>query len=231
MIIRGILGLVAVMCASPAIAGPKLWGDFEARMKPQEVVDLALKLPGVNGAKIKEKKTGVEVDVSHGMSSKFEVAGKKSRLSFSFRNGVLFAVEISPEPYEFGLAGCIREGMAAFRYYDKLLSNKYDRNYAATPEVDDFQVNDMILRANLAALKKERYRVPIDSMAEGFTDGKVQIINRVRFVYLSVGLCGRQGNLRGYSSIAYMDKADFEADLKSKQDSRDRVIDSLSSDL
>lgn len=223
--------MAALVCAAPAWAGTKLWGDFEAGMTPQQVVDVAVKIPGVSGAKIKQKKDRVEVDVSHGMYSKFEVAGKKSRLNFSFRNGVLFAVEISPEPYEFGTPGCIQGGVQAFRYYDTLLNTKYDRNYNPTPDVDDSQVNLMIARANLATLSKERYTVPVDNMAAGYTDGKVQIINRVRFAYLTVGLCGRQGNLRGSTSLSYMDKAEFEAAAKMNQNSRDQAVTNLGKDL
>lgn len=223
--------VAAFVCASPAWAGTKLWGDFEAGMTPQQVVDVAVKIPGVSGAKVKQKKDSVEVNVSHGMYSKFEVAGKKSRLDFSFRNGVLFAVEISPEPYEFGTPGCIQGGVQAFRYYDELLNSKYDRNYNPTPDVDDSQVNLMIARANLATLSKERYTVPVDSMASGYTDGKVQIINRVRFAYLTVGLCGRQGNLRGSTSLSYMDKAEFETATKMNQNSRDQAMTNLGKDL
>lgn len=226
-----IVGLAAIACATPAFAGTKLWGDFESGMTPQQVVDVAVKIPGVSGAKIKQKKDRVEVDVSHGMYSKFEVAGKKSRLNFSFRNGVLFAVDISPEPYEFGTPGCIQGGVQAFRYYDELLKTKYERNYDPTPDVDDAQVNLMIARANLATLSKERYTVPVNSMAAGYTDGKVQIINRVRFSYLTVGLCGRQGNLRGSTSLSYMDKSEFEAAAKSNQDSRDQAVTNLGRDL
>ncbi|GLI97053.1 hypothetical protein [Sphingobium sp. BS19] len=221
----------ALFCAAPAFAGTKLWGDFEAGMIPQQVVDVAVKIPGVSSAKIKQKKDRVEVNVSHGMYSKFEVAGKKSRLNFTFRNGVLFAVDISPEPYEFGTPGCIQGGVQAFRYYDELLKTKYERNYDPTPNVDDSQVNLMIARANLATLSKERYAVPVDSMAAGYSDGKVQIINRVRFAYLTVGLCGRQGNLRGSTSLSYMDKAEFEAAAKLNQNSRDQAVTNLGKDL
>lgn len=221
----------ALVCAAPALAGTKLWGDFEAGMNPQQVVDAAVKIPGVSSAKIKQKKDRVEVDVSHGMYSKFEVAGKKSRLNFTFRNGVLFAVDISPEPYEFGTPGCIQGGVQAFRYYDELLRTKYERNYDPAPNVDDSQVNLMIARANLATLSKERYTVPVDSMAAGYSDGKVQIINRVRFAYLTVGLCGRQGNLRGSTSLSYMDKAEFEAAAKLNLDSRDQTVTNLGKDL
>lgn len=223
--------IAALVCATPAWAGTKLWGDFESGMTPQQVADLAVRIPGVSGAKVKQKKDRVEVDVSHGMYSKFEVAGKKSRLNFTFRNGVLFAVEISPEPYEFGTPGCIQGGVQAFRYYDELLKTKYERNYDPTPDVDDAQVNVMIARANLATLSKERYTVPVDSMAAGYTDGKVQIINRIRFAYLTVGLCGRQGNLRGATSLSYMDKAEFEAAAKLNQSSRDQAVTNLGKDL
>lgn len=223
--------VAALVCASPAWAGTKLWGEFEAGMTPQQAVDVAIKIPGVSGAKIKQKKGRVEVDVSHGMYSKFEVAGKKSRLHFSFRNDVLFSVEIRPESYEFGTPGCIQGGVQAFRYYDELLSSKYDRNYNPTPDVDDSLVNLMIARANLATLSKEPYTVPVDSMAAGYTDGKVQIINRVRFAYLTVGLCRRQGNLRGSTSLSYMDKAEFEAAAKMNQNSRDQAVTNLSKDL
>lgn len=223
--------LAAIACATPAFAGTKLWGDFESGMTPQQVVDVAVKIPGVSGAKIKQKKDRVEVDVSHGMYSKFEVAGKKSRLSFTFRNDKLFAVDISPEPYEFGTPGCIQGGVQAFRYYDQLLQTKYQRNYDPTPNIDDAQIDVMIARANLATLSKERYAVPVNSMAAGYTDGKVQIINRVRFSYLTVGLCGRQGNLRGSTSLSYMDKLEFEAVAKSNQDDHNQAVNNLGRDL
>lgn len=223
--------LAAIGLSTPAIAGTKLWGDFESGMTPQQVVEVAAKIPGVSGAKIKQKKDRVEVDVSHGMYSKFEVAGKKSRLSFTFRNEKLFAVDISPEPYEFGTPGCIQGGVQAFRYYDQLLQTKYQRNYDPTPNIDDSQIDVMIARANLASLSKERYNVPVDSMAAGYTDGKVQIINRVRFAFLTVGLCGRQGNLRGSTTLSYMDKSDFEAAAKQNQSNRDQAVTNLGKDL
>lgn len=219
--------------ASPAFAGTKLWGDFEAGMTPQQVVDVATKIPGVSSAKIKQKKDRVEVDVGHGMSSKFEVAGKKSRLGFSFREGVLFAVEISPEPYEFGTPNCIQGGVQAFRYYDELLRTKYQRNYDPSPDISDSQVEGMIARANLATLSKERYNVPVGSMTSGYTDGKVQIINRVRFSYinLTTDFCARQGHLRGHTSLSYMDKSAFETALQQNQDRRDRAVTDLGKDL
>lgn len=231
-IIMAMTAITAVL-ASPADAATKLWGDFEAGMTPQQVVDVAMKIPGVSSAKIKEEKENVEVDIRHGMYSKFEVAGKKSRLNFAFRNGVLFAVSISPEPYEFGTPGCIEGGLQAFRYYDELLKTKYERNYEPTPDVGDADVEVMIARANIATLSKQHYEVPVDSMVAGYTDGKVQIINRVRFSYknLMADLCTRQGHLRGATSLSYMDKSEFDADAKQSQDARDKSVSDLGREL
>lgn len=67
----------ALACSTSAFAGTKLWGEFETGMTPQQVVAVATIIPGVKAAKIKQKKDHVEVDVSHGMYSKFEVAGKR----------------------------------------------------------------------------------------------------------------------------------------------------------
>lgn len=223
-----------LVCAVPAFAGTKLWGDFESGMTPQQVAEIASNIPGVNSAKVKQKKNGAEVEVSHGMYSKFEVAGKKSRLNFSFRNGALFAVEISPEPYEFGTPGCIQGGVQAFRYYDQLLSTKYTRNFDPSPSIDDAQVNLMIARANLATLSKERYRLPVDSMAAGYTDDSVQIVNLVKFSNLGgsiYDLCKRQGGLHGTTSLSYIDKAEYDAAAKRAQDIRKEAVDELSKDL
>jgi hypothetical protein len=223
-----------LVCAVPAFAGTKLWGEFESGMTPQQVVDIASSIPGVNSAKIKQKKGGAEVEVSHGMYSKFEVAGKKSRLGFDFRNGVLFAVKISPEPYEFGTPGCIQGGVEAFRYYDQLLRTKYTRNIDPAPNIDDAQVNLMIARANLAVLSKDRYRLPVNSMAAGYTDDSVQIVNLVTFGNLGgmmYDLCKRQGGLRGTTSLSYIDKAEYDAAAKRAQDIREEAVDELSKDL
>ena len=89
----------------------------------------------------------------------------------------------------------------------------------------------MIARANFATLSKDRYRVPVDNMTAGYTDGNVQIINWVRFSFIELGLCGRQGNLRRSTSLSYIDKEQFEAALKQNQDSDDKAITELSKDL
>lgn len=226
LIITGLL-----YAGSPAFAGTKLWGSFEAGMTPQQVLDTAVAVPGVASAKIKQKRGAETVDVSHGMYSKFEAGGKKARLGFEFQKGVLFAVTITPEPYEFGLPGCIRGGVQAFRYYDELLSSKYTRKINPTPNLGDDDLNVMILRGQTATINKERYTPTVANMAAAYIDGGTLIVTRVRFSFFTLGLCGQQGNLHGSTEITYYDQAAYEAALAAIKENRSKSVDELSKSL
>jgi hypothetical protein len=111
------------------------------------------------------------------------------------------------------------------------LKTKYEQNFSPTPNLSDSDVNVMIARANLETLLKKRFVVPVDKMVAGYTDGKVQIINRVGLSYSTTGWCGDQGNLHGSPSLSYTDKLELEAAAKATQDDRSQATIDLGKSL
>lgn len=213
-----------------------LWNGLEAGMSPQEVVTALQGKPGIKSVVLKKKNNEDQIDIKYDGRG-IEVAGKASRIGTSFTGGKLQSVTVTPVS-GFGLAFCLSNGQIAYDYYHTLLSQKYEQNYAPNFELS----NVAVARMRLDRLTTEYYRVPVERILEGFTDGKVQVLNTVRLnaafndtskysFNVSYNMCKDDAGIYAYPSLVYMTKADFDTQMKNGGDQRKQTIDGLVKDL
>jgi hypothetical protein len=225
---------LAVLHSVPAYAAEtSLWRDFLSGMTPEQVAAVAATMPGVKSARVKTEDGMQTVAIKHGGSAKFEVAEKQVRLSFSFRNGGLFGVHLTPEPNAFGGLGCMSSGAKSFFYFDEILSAKYQLLYEE--RYADNDLDRMASAARLAKLTRDlAFRLPINRLLSKFSDGQNVVINEASFSYLPMStydMCEREGSIHGRGSLSYYNKAEYDAVIALQDKQAKEKTKELSDDL
>lgn len=226
------IAFVALDPISADAAETALWRDFLPGMTPEQVAAIAVTMPGVKSAKVKTENGAQTVTIKHGGNGKFEVAEKQVRLSFSFRDGGLFGVHLTPEPQAFGGLGCMSSGARSFFYFDEILSAKYQLLYEERHT--DSDLDRMVSAGNMAKLTKDlTFRLPINRLLSKFSDGQNVVINEASFSYLPMttfDMCEREGSIHGRGLLSYYNQADYDAvvalqDQKVKQKTKELADD------